>query len=1770
MSEITNTATIRVVADASGVEAGLRPAVDAAQRAGQAVAQVGAGATASARNVESAQRSIIGSIQRTTAAMESGGRQSAAYYEVMARQRGVDPAALRPYLDQLRAVEQAQARTAVSAGASAGQIAAAMRQVPAQVTDIVTSLQGGQAPLTVFLQQGGQLRDSFGSAGTAARALGGYVLGLINPYTVAAAAAGVLALAYKSGADESARFERSIILSGNAAGVTSGRLTDMARTVAAISGSRDAADAVAALVETAQVPADSLQKFAIVAIGAQQILGRAVEDTVGEFEKLGKSPLQALNAIDEKYHFIDASTLRVVKALQDQGEMTRAADVAQQAYANGVQEQKDKVLATLNSWEKAWLGLKMYASDAANAAINFAGGREKSSSDKIDDLLDERKALEANLDRAKKRNLAADVASYQAELDANERSINALRNKTAAQNDQAKAAAAAQKVDDAQKEWDKQSDKFLNREAQQRRDIAAAIQLGKEAHLDSAVVEKRVADIRKSYSDLYNAGIDSNIAALKRRDQVEDVLAQRRIARIATQRNIGDISEEQSINDTAKEELAKIDREIRSKQAELDQVKKKFNSGKDQADKEGEIQALRGQRSNREEKQTNDLIELQDRRRQSSEALYKTGIVGATAELNSIIAQTEAQFEANQAIGLSTKQVAELQAARMYNVAARKEETAADLEAVEPGNKLAKIYRDQAQQMRDLADAKVRGAAKQELYDKPLQDLNAMVDILGALDEAAQSAAQGMASAFGSVGSAIGGMTTALTGYERTQAAIAAQLAGSIKDAHGDPAKIQRANQMAAEASAQAQIKSYGDMASAAKGFFDKNSKGYQVLQGVEKAYRAAEMVMAIESMTKKIFFKETEVAANAALNAAKLSGEATASAASTGLAATEASAWGVTAVVKAIASMPFPLNLAAGAATLAAVVGIGAKIMGSVGGAGVGMSEDRQKKQGTGSVLGDGDAKSESIKNALDAVEKNTYQGLSINYNMLASLRSIDTNIGSFASQLVRSTDVTGKYAATTNSFGGGFLGNVMSSIFGGKTSVADTGFTLSPTSLADALAKGVSGMQYADMHKSGGWFSSGKDWTDSKSLGAAANTQFAAVIKSLAGSVKTAGELLGLSGDDFANKLNSFVIDIGKVSLKDLKGDDLQKAVESIFSKLGDDLAQFAVGGLQDLQQVGEGYLETLARIGSEYQTIDIVFQSFGKTFGEVGVASAGARDRLVQLAGGLDKFTSQGEYFLTNFFSEQEQAAALKSRIDPTLAQYGLSSSGENAIKVFQDFVVCLDTTTEAGAKAYTELMSIAPAFKTVVDAQRGATRDLLDIQAQTYKLLNDKVGEATVLERQHALALADLSPAMRAATQKLWDLQAAADAIDKVKSDGSALLNNVDNAYSVLQGIVGREKDLLQKRIDKETEAVNRLKGLTDSIASTLDSFKVPGTELSRRQAAQAEIRANLAITKAGGSLSDDQVASLKKALSVVTEDVSSQFRSYQDYLRDLYQTKNDIAALGSVTGDQLDTQQAQLDLDKKQVEQYDLMLTKAQEQVNVLKGISTTGLNIEQALKGVGTAILAAKGNSSVAGVSAIAATYQSALGRAPDAAGLDYWQNIAAGGTPLSTITDAISNSAEAQVQKLYHDLLGRTADAAGLDYWLKSGASMETIKSRFVDSDEYKKLHPFAVGTNFVPETMPALVHQGERIIPAADNRALMSVRARAGSGGNEALVAEIRALRTEVAELKSAASRTADATEKTAGSTGQLAEQVDNVTDGGNAMRADVFGIVRTKEVA
>lgn len=92
------------------------------------------------------------------------------------------------------ALEKTQAQLGKTSQ-SAAQTANAMLMIPAQMTDIVVGLSTGQSPFMVLMQQGGQLKDMFGGIGPAIKGVGTYVMGLVNPYSVAAASVGLLTYA---------------------------------------------------------------------------------------------------------------------------------------------------------------------------------------------------------------------------------------------------------------------------------------------------------------------------------------------------------------------------------------------------------------------------------------------------------------------------------------------------------------------------------------------------------------------------------------------------------------------------------------------------------------------------------------------------------------------------------------------------------------------------------------------------------------------------------------------------------------------------------------------------------------------------------------------------------------------------------------------------------------------------------------------------------------------------------------------------------------------------------------------------------------------------------------------------------------------------------------------------------------------------------------------------------------------------------------------------------------------------------------------------------------------------------------------------------------------------------------------------------------------------------------------------------------------------------------------------------------------------------------
>lgn len=276
-------------------------------------------------------------------------------------------------------------------GQSAAQTAFAMRMIPAQMTDIIVSLSTGQSPFMVLMQQGGQLKDMFGGIGPAIKGVGGYVLGLINPVTLAAAAVGVLGLAYYKGSQEQDEFYKSLTLSGNLVGKTTGQLADMAARVSVVANSTTGVSAATLnqIVSSGKVAAESLERVTTAVVEISEATGIATEKLVGDFNDITADPVAAITKLNDQYHFLTLATYNQIKALQDEGNQQDAARVATDAYANAMQQRANDIHQNLGILERAWDSLAKTAKGAWDAMLDI--GREQTGTERISQI---RKELE--------------------------------------------------------------------------------------------------------------------------------------------------------------------------------------------------------------------------------------------------------------------------------------------------------------------------------------------------------------------------------------------------------------------------------------------------------------------------------------------------------------------------------------------------------------------------------------------------------------------------------------------------------------------------------------------------------------------------------------------------------------------------------------------------------------------------------------------------------------------------------------------------------------------------------------------------------------------------------------------------------------------------------------------------------------------------------------------------------------------------------------------------------------------------------------------------------------------------------------------------------------------------------------------------------------------------------------------------------------------------------------------------------------------------------
>ncbi|MFW8729540.1 phage tail length tape measure family protein [Klebsiella sp. R81] len=273
---------------------------------------------------------------------------------------------------QVTAAFTRQERAAKRAGISIGQYNNAMRMLPAQLTDVATQLAGGQSPWLILLQQGGQVKDSFGGLIPTFRGL----LGAVSPLAVGVAAltaagAGIGYIFYQ-GTSTLSDFSKTLTLSGNTAGLTTDRMLALAKSGQQAGLTFDqTTDSLTALINAGVGAGARFDELSQSVAKFSTASGIPIEKVAEAFGKLTNDPTSGLIAMAQQFHNVTAEQIDYVAQLQRSGDEAAALQAANDAATKGFNTQTQSLIDNMGTIEQSADSLKRAFKSMWDAALDL-------------------------------------------------------------------------------------------------------------------------------------------------------------------------------------------------------------------------------------------------------------------------------------------------------------------------------------------------------------------------------------------------------------------------------------------------------------------------------------------------------------------------------------------------------------------------------------------------------------------------------------------------------------------------------------------------------------------------------------------------------------------------------------------------------------------------------------------------------------------------------------------------------------------------------------------------------------------------------------------------------------------------------------------------------------------------------------------------------------------------------------------------------------------------------------------------------------------------------------------------------------------------------------------------------------------------------------------------------------------------------------------------------------------------------------------------------
>lgn len=1337
-----------------------------------------------------------------------------------------------------------------------------------------------------------------------------------------------------AGAREQKHFNDALIQTGNFAGTTADGLHEIARAASSMGGTIGTAkEAVLLLAQTGAFTKEQIRGIGEVAVLTEEAFGVSVEKTVKEYETLATlaitSTARSTNVItqhamkmNDHYHALSAAQIQSISLLEKEGKATEAAALAVQLFSSAQKERAEESIASLGYVARAWHGIKAAISGAADAIGQIGAKSTLASQIRELQVMKEQQAKmmpnqgmldrsNAGFDKAiadlRKQADAADAAAAKKGADVRleqERSHASERLRVIIEaNDKTvkKKRELAELDHDYEIQTDAEKLKQKSGYEAARAKIIADGEAKPAKGSDTTRID-RDADIDaiKAASKQKTMAYEEFIRHSKElaNKQGEDQRANLRERETAYDQEI------KQLDDALAKELDRYNK-FGSKRADVMAANKKKAAaaqaehdvkvtqvGTRRTDDETQVQDKEYAANKKLMEQTAQLGAAETKRLDAAIKAEERRLAGVDA-LKSAQAQYSADVEAGEAKKLESEnaQINSMLANNQYSddvIAHLKQEMVLNDKHIAQHKTLSKLREDESKNLK-----------KMEANDRTGKNL----------DEALASAKRfekGMVSVFSNVGKAIGGIAVSFVQMQKDRNDAQQTFNKASKE------DIDNGTAKAAldAANTDATLSGYSNMIDASKSFFDTKSKGYAITEGISKAFHAAEMVRSGLAMAKSI-------------------------------------AAGTAKIFEQLGAYAWPV-IGAMAATMAA---FGFSVAGSSSGGGKTAAE-QQKTQGTGSVFGDvGTAnadgtttyksKSESISKSIDLLEKNSTILLPVNQAMLTALKGIEAAMSGLTNLLVRTTGVTN---GTNMNIA---TGTIASQSIWGKTTqnIVDSG--ISYGGKVSNLQAGLGYNQYAsvDTTKSS-WFGLSKSTSNSvktQGLSNELSQQFGLIFTNLEGTLKTAAGSLGKSSEDVGKAIENMVLSSTTVSLKDLSGQDLTDAINSVISKSMDEIAAAAFPAMDDFRKVGEGYSQTVIRVATGIQTATgaldqlgiaaINYQNITNKQGDVdaeivrqsvisyetlngslsgigaivngmtgtvddlvsayksldairtqmngtGLNGYGLNANVVKGAGSVSALGTALSSYQDKYFTDQEKAAIMLKSLTAEFGKLGVAVPASKA--ALRDLITETGVDTEANAVLTGQLLSLTAAYSDAVDANNTANASAISALKTSIDAFNDF--KDSIKSFKDSLLLGDLSTLTP--TEKYIEAKKQyEDTVTKAMSGDTTAQGNVTSAaqaYLEASKVVNASDAEYSKSMAQVMGDMDKLSAYT-------------GTQLTDAQAQLAVLNAQADSLNLLNATAADIKTSLDNVLSVLPTTAVTVDTSTADQIAALRQEQADQAA-----------------------------------------------------------------------------------------------------------------------------------------------------------------------------------------------------------------------------------------------------------------------------------